>query len=139
VSVDPAVTGTFSPHPNLSDGVNGNIVQSEIEGGVDLRALPPGTVLEVQTQNRSYTVVSQGWGEALISGHPEYCPVPVLVKINGSTWGGSMIREAWIGRGMRMEFHHPSFLPITTSRIIEVRETSRCPHAGADDRPLAVS
>ena len=136
--MDPAVTA-FSPHPNLSDRVNGNIVQSEVEGGVDLRRLPPGTVLEVQTQNRSYTIVSQGWGEVLISGHPEYCPDPVRVKINGSTWGGSMIREAWIGRGMRMEFHHPAFLPITTSRILDVRETECRPQADAGNRPLTVS
>jgi len=30
----------FMPHPNLGDDVNGNIVQSEIEGGVFLEGLP---------------------------------------------------------------------------------------------------
>jgi hypothetical protein len=112
----------FHPHPNLGGGVNGNIVQSEIEGGVDLRALPRGTVLEVRTLNRSYTIVHEGWGEAWISGHPEFCPQPVLVRIHGSTWGGSMIKEAYIGRGMRLEFRRPEYLPITTSRIVDIRE-----------------
>src|SRR3974390_3011808 len=35
----------FRCHPNLSDEVNHNIVQSEIEGGVFLSDLPPATVL----------------------------------------------------------------------------------------------
>jgi hypothetical protein len=112
------------PHPNLSDEINANVVQSEIEGGVHLRDLRPGAILEVQTRQRRYTIVNQGGGDALISGHPEYCPVPVLVKIHGSTWGGSMLKEQFIGRGMHLEFRHPKFLPITTSRIVAVRERS---------------
>jgi hypothetical protein len=116
------VTALFQPHPNLSDEINANVIRSEIEGGVHLRDLAPGAVLEVRTCQRRYTIVNQGGGDALISGHPEYCPSPVLVKIHGSTWGGSMLKEQFIGRGMHLEFRHPNFLPITTSRILEVRE-----------------
>jgi len=119
-----AKPGLFRPHPNLSDEINANVIQSELEGGVHLRDLPAGAVLEVQTCRRWYTIVNQGGGEALISGHPEYCPEPVLVRIHGSTWGGSMLKELFIGRGMHLEFRHPAFLPITTSRILEVRERS---------------
>ena len=46
----------FMPHPNFSDEVNRNIVQSEIEGGVCLDDLSEGARLEVQTQNRGYTI-----------------------------------------------------------------------------------
>lgn len=113
--------GLFKPHPCLSDAINHNVIQSEIEGGVHLRDVPLGAVLEVQTQNRSYTIVNQGRGHALISGHPEFCPDPVLVKVHGSTWGGAMLKEAFIGRGMHLEFRQPAHLPITTSRIVEVR------------------
>ena len=112
----------FQPHPNLTDEINSNLIQSEMEGGVHLRDLPQGAVLEVQTCRRWYTIVNQGEGQALISGHPEYCPEPVLVRIHGSTWGGSMLKEHFIGRGMHLEFRHPAFLAITTSRILEVRE-----------------
>lgn len=118
------VSALFRPHPNLSDEINSNVIQSEVEGGIHLRDLAPGAVLEVQTCQRRYTIVNQGGGDALISGHPEYCPNPVLVKIHGSTWGGSMLKEQFIGRGMHLEFRHPNFLPITTSRILEVRERS---------------
>ncbi|HJT87596.1 MAG TPA: hypothetical protein VJ732_07060 [Bryobacteraceae bacterium] len=114
----------FQPHPNLSDDINRQIMDSEMEGGVHLRDLQPGAVLEVQTMRRSYTIVNQGDGAALISGHPVFCPHPVLVQIHGSTWGGSLLKERFIGRGMHLEFRHPEFLPITTSRIVEIRAKS---------------
>lgn len=122
MTAEVAVPPLYKPHPNLSDEINANIIRSEIEGGVHLRDLAPGAVLEVQTCQRRYTIVNQGGGDALISGHPEFCPNPVLVKIHGSTWGGSMLKEQFIGRGMHLEFRHPDFLAITTSRILEVRE-----------------
>jgi len=116
----------FAPHPNLSDTVNHNIVQSEVEGGVYLERLPPWTVLQIDTQHHSYTAVMLGDNQAFISGHPLYCPEPVLVSIAGSTWGGSMLKLRFVGRGMHLEFHHPSYsMPIITSPIQEIRECRR--------------
>src|SRR5271157_1531831 len=83
----------FQAHRNLSDEVNRNMVQSEIEGGVFLNDLPPATVLEIQTQHHCYLVVLLSDNNALISGHPQYCPEPTLVAIAGSTWGGSMLKR----------------------------------------------
>ena len=124
----------FRPHPNLSNEVNRNIVQSEVEGGVFLRDLAPATALQIQTQHHCYTLVLVGDSSALISGHPQYCPRPVLVAIAGSTWGGSMLKLHFVGRGMHLEFHHPEYrTPIVTSPVQEIRE---CPqpvssHVGA--------
>ena len=64
----------FIPHPNLADDVNRAIVQSEIEGGVFLHDLPPSTVLQIQTMHHCYTAVLLGGNDAMISGHPEFCP-----------------------------------------------------------------
>jgi len=111
----------FAPHPNFADPVNRNIIQSEIEGGVYLRDLAPGAVLDIQTQNRYYTLVSLGNESALLSGHPELCPDPVEVYIQGSTWGGSMLKEKFVGRGMHLEFVHPVHRTVTTSRVLEIR------------------
>jgi hypothetical protein len=112
----------FQPHQNLSDGINGNIIRSEIEGGVYLRDLPDQAELEVVTQNRGYTLVVRQDGSALISGHPEFCPEPVLVRISGSNWGGSMLKAAYLGRGMHMEFRHPGYQgPIVTSPIVDIK------------------
>ncbi len=113
----------FNAHPNLADEVNRGIIQSEIEGGVFLNDLPPDTVLEIQTMNHRYTAVLLGGNDALLSGHPEFCPEPVQVAISGSTWGGSMLKLQYVGRGMHLEFRHPSYAtPIITSAIKEIRD-----------------
>jgi hypothetical protein len=114
----------FTPHPNLADDVNRAIIQSEIEGGVFLHDLPPSTVLEIQTMHHVYTAVLLGGSDALISGHPEFCPYPVQVAIAGSTWGGSMLKLQYVGRGMHLEFRHPEYAtPIVTSPIQEIRDS----------------
>lgn len=115
----------FQPHPNLSDEINRNIIQNEIEGGVDLRFLPRMSTLEVETQNHHYVIVLERDGEAWIAGHPQICPEPVLVRIAGSTWGGSMIKTHYLGRGMHMEFCHPG-LPgvVITSPIVDIKMLS---------------
>ena len=114
--------GLFVTSPHLGDGVNHCIAQSEIEGGIHLRNLAPGTVLEVTTRNRAYTLHYEGDNQALISGHPVFCPEPVRVSIHGSTWGGSMLKQHFIGRGMHLEFVHPVHELITTSVIDDVAE-----------------
>lgn len=116
----------FRPHPNLSDEVNRNIIQSEVEGGVELDRLTEGDVLHVETLSRRYTIIYRGDGWALIAGHPRFCPLPTPVRIEGSTWGGSMLKTRYVGRGMHLEFRHPRFRTILTSRILDVRlaETS---------------
>ena len=115
-------SGMFVPHQNLSDQINGNIIRSEIEGGVYLRDLPEESTLEVATQNRRYTLVVRSDGNALISGHPEFCPEPVEVRIHGSNWGGSMLKAAYLGRGMHLEYRHPKYRgPIVTSPIVDIR------------------
>jgi hypothetical protein len=115
----------FMPHPNFSDEVYRNIVQTEIEGGVYLDDLSEGEVLEVETQNHWYTIVIRRRGEELISGHPQYCPDPVPVRIEGSTWGGSMLKVRFVGRGMHLEFQHPTYRRIMTSRIVDIRAVSQ--------------
>lgn len=121
-------TGASKTDPNLftplgvfSDEINGNIVRSEVEGGVYLKDLPKGSELEIETENRAYRIMVQADGKTLISGHPQFCPQPILVSIHGSSWGGSMLKVAYIGRGMHLEFGHPEFRTITTSRIREIR------------------
>ena len=116
------LTEPFRPHPNFDDAINRAICQSEIEGGVGLDELPIGAVLDVQTANTLYRIENRGDGEVLISGHPEICPEPVLVSFHGSTWGTPMLKLRFIGRDMRMEFHHPEKGVVRTSRVREIHE-----------------
>ena len=111
----------FGISPHFADGVNRNIVGSEIEGGVYLNDLLPGSGLSIQTRNRVYEMVVLGDGAALISGHPEFCQAPTRVHIHGSTWGGSMLKMRFVGRGMHLEFEHPLYRRIITSQIVDIR------------------
>ena len=112
------------PNPHLGERENHNIIQSEIEGGVYLWDLPIDGQLEIQTQNRAYVLVKEHDGNVLLSGHPEFCPSPTPVTISGSNWGGTMLKEGFVGRGMHLEFQHPNYKgPIITSRILEIRQT----------------
>jgi hypothetical protein len=117
----PAVPDLFTPHPNLSDEINRNIVESEIEGGVHLNRLLPGEVLEIETRDWICRLEYRGDHRASISGHPRFCPEPVEVDVCGSTWGGSLLKQHFIGRGMHLEVIHPLYQRILTSRIVEIR------------------
>src|SRR5260370_9723749 len=112
----------FVPHPNLADGVNHAIIQSEVEGGVFLHDLPPSTVLHIQTLHHCYTAVLLGGSDALLSCHPEFSPDPVHVASAGSTWAASMLKLQYVGRGMPLDFHPPhSSTPLLTRPIQHIR------------------
>ena len=104
----------------LAEPASRLIVRSEIEGGLRLASLQNGTRVLVETLNRLYELEVRG-GQVWISGHPEFCPRPVPVDVRGSSWGGSMLKRAFIGRGMHMEFQHPTHATITTSKIVSIR------------------
>jgi hypothetical protein len=116
-------TGYYiNEHPNLDTAVIRAIAQSEIEGGVSLNQLPLGAVVEVETKNTKYRIENRGEGQVMISGHPIFCPDPVLVDFHGSTWGTPMIKTRFIGRGMQMEFQNPEIGLVHTTRVREIRE-----------------
>jgi hypothetical protein len=110
---------------SLSDALKPNGIGTEFEGGVYVNDLPAGAILEIETERHRYTIVNHIGGHALISGHPTFCPEPIPVRIEGSTWGGSMVKLGFIGLGMHLTFRHPTYHTITTSRIVEIRATSQ--------------
>lgn len=114
----------LKPHGGLSDDINRNIAESELRGGFKLSDLLVGDFLDIETKSRLYTVEKKEDG-FYIQGHPEYCPEPTKVYINGSTWGGSMLKTGFVGRGMHLEFILPDDRRITTSEILEIKKFSR--------------
>jgi hypothetical protein len=112
----------FVPDPNLNEEIQADFDQPEIEEGLYLERLPLGERIEVKTKHNTYLIENFGQGQILISGHPEYCPHPVLVDLFGSTWGGTMLKPGFIGRDMHLEFFHPRYGPVQTSRIREIRQ-----------------
>ena len=110
----------FTTSPHFCNEINRRIIQSEIEGGVYLRDLRCGDVLTIETRDWVCTLEYCGGSEALVSGHPQFCPEPVRVHIAGSTWGGSMLKQDFIGRSMHLEFIHPRHHRIVTSPILDI-------------------
>jgi hypothetical protein len=111
----------FKPSPNLTDEVNNAIMESEMNGGVDLSTLEVGKKVIIKTKNTTYTVEKLGKHEYTIYGNAKYCPVVTPCYTPGSTFGGSMLKLDYVGVGMFLEFSIPGKAGvITTSRIQEV-------------------
>ena len=85
--------------------------------GIDVRSLPPGTEIEVDTHNSRYRfVMLDGSGStALVQGGP-YFQEETNVRINGSLLEGSLLKSGWIGLGMRVEILAGS-QRVATSRV----------------------
>ena len=107
--------------PSMNEAVSANIVTPEVEDGVYLDDLPEGIVLEVETNHHRYTIVNRTHSEAIISGHPTFCPEPIAVRVEGSIWGGCSLKPGFIGLGMRLTFQLPTHRTITTSPIVQIR------------------
>jgi hypothetical protein len=122
-------------HPNLSDQINTNIAESELLGGVMVKepwsgvsdeikalpVLPVGHSLKVQTKHTLYLIEKRPEG-FFISGHERFCPIPTECSIHGSTWGASMLKVSFVGRGMNLEFSTKTYPCVTTSSIQEITE-----------------
>ncbi|HXJ93034.1 MAG TPA: hypothetical protein VMT20_09145 [Terriglobia bacterium] len=91
------------------------------EDGVYLEDLADGAELEVETKNHQYKIVKSARTQARISGHPQICPEPVTVEIEGSSRTGlAGFKPGFIGRGMHLTFEHPTYHTVTTSRILQI-------------------
>jgi len=95
----------MEPNKNLSDQINNNIHQSEVNGGLFLTDVAIGETVSAKTRNTLYTINKTGENDYLISGSKKYCPQPTDCKIAGSTWGGSMLKIGFIGIGMHLEMY----------------------------------
>jgi hypothetical protein len=86
--------------------------------GIDLGRLPIGTIVEARTKNSLYKIKKLENGEHEIEGGKHF-PEPCINGINGSTWGGSMIKMNWLGIGMHIEFTNgPTTSPVQSLKII---------------------
>lgn len=90
-------------HPNVDPSVNKNITEQEKRGGIDLTKLALGTKIEVRTRASSYFIEAMGNDYFTVRGGKNF-PTATVVGINGSTWGGTMLKMGWLGIGMNIEF-----------------------------------
>ena len=88
---------------------------------VDCVSLASGSVLDVETKSRHYRIECLGGNAISISGHPEYCPVPVRARLHGSIDKEGGLEFGVIGRGLRLRFLLDEGRPITTTRVSRLR------------------
>jgi len=112
-------SGIIRRPDTLDSGIFLRTFALDPDGGVELKSVRPGSVLEVQTRNTTYTVIPQSSGEIMIWGHPQYCPEPVLLSGLGSVYVTGVLRKGYLGTGMRLSFRVGDHY-ITTSRIVGI-------------------
>ncbi len=89
--------------------------------GIDLRSLPPGTNVVVNTRNSRYRFVmldGSGWN-ALVQGGRRF-PQETTACFEGSTLDGSALKIGWIGVGEFLRIS-ASGKRILTSRVSSIR------------------
>ena len=70
--------------------------------GVDLRAVEPLTSVTIRTRNSQYRIiVTKGTSVVVQGGH--FFPDAVAARIDGSGFGGSLLKAGCIVIGLRME------------------------------------
>ena len=122
----PAESGVLVPRRCTLDGFSAEVARTD---GVYLRDLDPITTLRVQTENTLYeiTVPWPPRSVVLVRGG-RFFPKTTEASFGGSSFGGSCLKLAWFGVGLRMEFHFAGGR-IFTSRVrsIEVLDASSFP------------
>lgn len=94
------------------DGVRAISPQLE---GVALRTLGACDTIHVRTHNHDYEIflLDPQSGRALVRGG-KYFAEPTEATINGSTFGGCMLKMGWLGVGLRMEILSAGQCLVTT-------------------------
>jgi hypothetical protein len=78
--------------------------ESEWNNGIHIDQLPELTTLAVRTRNTVYeiTILNGHTGDVLVCGG-DYFPERTPVRLEGSSFGGSILKRLFICPGLRME------------------------------------
>jgi hypothetical protein len=101
---------------NLDSGIWEKI-EDQAYGGINVHQLPPGTTIIARTRNSIYSLeIIDEIGHVIAIGG-KHLPERHKVFFSGSTFGGSMLKVGWIGKGMHMEFHLGQRRRLTTTAV----------------------
>ena len=75
-------------------------------GGVDPSSLDPLTQISVTTERTTYriTLIEPMTSQVLVQDE-KFFPLPFEAVLCGASFGGSFLKQQWIGIGMRMELN----------------------------------
>jgi hypothetical protein len=107
--------GTLVPRAATLDGFVDDVGDAR---GIHLRELEPLTTVIVQTHNSRYRIVITSGTSAIVQGG-KFFTEPTPARIDGSGFGGSVLKTAWIGVGLKMEIF-ANDQRIITSPVLDV-------------------
>jgi hypothetical protein len=87
---------------------------------VDLNRLEHGSVVDVKTRNHHYKIEYLGGNKIRISGHPQYCPLPVTAQLEGALDRKGLFDAVLIESGKRLLFVVEDRIPVRTSEVLHV-------------------
>ena len=92
-------------------------------GGVFIKDIPANTILQIDVADAVFTVlVVDPAGRKIRIQGSQYIPELTDAIMSGSTFGGSFLKEWWIGIGMCLEILIPGREPprLTTSMVQKI-------------------
>jgi hypothetical protein len=104
---------------------------SGVDRGLVLQKLDPGATVDVETKSRHYHIECLGGSRMRISGHPLFCPEPVVAELRGSVDGIGELEPGVIREDKRLVFLLEN-RPVMTSKILHV-------HVTRTDSPAPIS
>lgn len=93
-------------------------------GGFDPSSLDPLSEMVVTTESTTYriTLIDPVTSRILVQDG-KFFPIAFEAQLCGSSFGGSLLKQHWIGIGMRMELHceqgHIVTTPVVSVELVE--------------------
>ena len=87
---------------------------------IKVESLPAGSLIDVETKSRHYSIECLGGFQVRVSGHPQYCETPVPAELFGSVHDEGDIEFGAIEPGSRLMFIVKGRGPMTTSKVLSV-------------------
>jgi len=94
--------------------LDGVIEISPLLEGVALMALGACDTIHVRTRKSDYEIImlDPKSGRAIVRGGESFAE-PVEATVNGSTFGGCMLKSGWLGVGLQMEINANGYRHVT--------------------------
>jgi hypothetical protein len=90
---------TLFPREATLDGFVDDVADAH---GIHVRDVEPLTTIVVRTHNSCYRILITHDTTAIVRGGA-FFPNPTPARIDGSGFGGTLLKVGWIGIGLRME------------------------------------
>ena len=89
--------------------------------GLFIKDIPAGTVLQIDAADEVFTVLVVDPAQKMIRVRgSQFLPELTDAILSGSTFGGCMLKEGWLGIGMFLEFFLPDRqLPRLTTSMVQ--------------------